>query len=117
VTGEEVSKSLKRAATLLNYPATPGIPIARINTHLLKSGGANALALFRYLDTQLQIMGQWKGMTFKEYIREELVCYSVAMSTNMKCTFKFVLVSRNAYNNVISKCIKADYNIKCAAVA
>jgi hypothetical protein len=29
-------------------------------------------------------MGQWKGATFKEYIREKLVCYSAGMSLNMK---------------------------------
>jgi hypothetical protein len=58
VTGEDVSKSLKRAATTLNYPETWGILITCINTHSLRSGGANALALSGYSDTQLL---KWGG--------------------------------------------------------
>ncbi len=84
VTGEDISKGLKMAATLLHYPTTRGIPIECIDTHSLHSGGANALALSGYSDTQIQKMGRWKGTTFKEYIREELACYSAGMSTNMK---------------------------------
>ena len=61
-------------ATLLQYPSTWGIPIDRVDTHSLRSGGANALALSGYSDTQIQKMGRWKGATFKEYIREELAC-------------------------------------------
>ncbi len=114
VMGEDVSKSLKRAAKLLNYPMTQGIPIARIDTHLLRSKGANALA---YLDTQIQKMAQWKGVTFKEYMREELGCYSAGMSTSMKHTFKLINISRNAYHKVTAECIKADYNVNCAAAA
>jgi hypothetical protein len=46
---------------------TQGIPIALIDTHLLRSGGANALAfLFGYSNTQLEKMGRWKEATFKE---------------------------------------------------
>jgi hypothetical protein len=99
VTGEDISKGLKMAATLLQYPSTRGIPIACIDTHLLRSGGANALALSGYSDTQIQKMGRWKGATFKEYIREELACYSAGMSTHMKRNFKFVNVSGNAYHD------------------
>jgi hypothetical protein len=38
-----------------------GIPIDRIDTHSLRSGGANALSLARYSDTQIQKMGRWRG--------------------------------------------------------
>ena len=68
VTGENISKGLKMVATLLHYPTTRGIPIEHIDTHSLCSGGANALALSGYSDTQIQKMGRWKGATFKEYI-------------------------------------------------
>ena len=80
ITGEDISKGLKMAATLLHYPTTRGIPINHINTHSLCSGGANALALSGYSDTQIQKMGRWKGATFKEYICKELACYSAGMS-------------------------------------
>jgi hypothetical protein len=64
------------AATELQYPTNKGISILRINTHSLRSGEANALALAGYLDTQIQKMGRWRGAIFKEYIWEELVCYA-----------------------------------------
>jgi len=35
VTGDDISKGLKMAATLLQYPSTWGIPIYRANTHSL----------------------------------------------------------------------------------
>jgi hypothetical protein len=111
VTGYDISKGLKMAATLLHYPTKRGIPIDCIDTHSLRSGGANALALSGYSDMQIQKMGRWKGATFKEYIREELTCYSAGMSSNMKWNFKFVNVSGNAYNNVTGRCLEEDYNI------
>ena len=117
VTGEDISKGLKMAATLLHYPTTREIPIERIDTHSLRSGGANALALSGYSDTQIQKMGRWKGATFKEYIHEELACYSAGMSTNMKRTFKFVNVSGNAYNDVTVTCIEDDYNVNISGAA
>jgi hypothetical protein len=68
VCGKDVSKALMMAAAILQYPITRGISIKRIDTHSLWSGGANALALFGYWDTQIQKMGRWKGAIFKEYI-------------------------------------------------
>ena len=117
ITGEDISKGLKMAATLLHYPTTRGIPIERIDTHSLRSGGANALALSGCSDTQIQKMGRWKGVTFKEYIREELACYSAGMSTNMKQKFKFVNVSGIAYNDVMVTCIEEDYNVNLSGAA
>jgi hypothetical protein len=57
VTSDHISKALKEAATALEYPILKGIPIDRINTHSLRSGGANALSLAGYSDTQIQKMG------------------------------------------------------------
>ena len=87
VTAEHISRALKSAATELQYLTNKGIPITRINTHSLRSGGANALALAGYSDTQIQKMGRWRGATFKEYIREELACYARNMSRDMKRKF------------------------------
>jgi hypothetical protein len=105
------------AAMLLQYPAMWGIPIACIDTHLIRSGGANALALLGYSDTQIQKTGLWKVATFKEYIREELACYSTGMSTSMKQNFKFVNISGNAYQDMTQKCMTNKYNINCTAAA
>jgi hypothetical protein len=117
VTDKDISKGLKMAATLLQYPAMWGIPIACINTHSLRSGGANALALLGYSDTQIPKMGHWKGAMFKEYNREELACYSTGMYTSMKQIFKFVNISGSAYHDVKQTCMTNEYNINCAAAA
>jgi hypothetical protein len=57
ITNKDVSKASKVAATALDYPAVKGISINRIDTHSLQSGGANALLLAGYSDTQIQKMG------------------------------------------------------------
>jgi hypothetical protein len=111
VCGKDVSKALKMAATLLEYPETRGIPIELIDTHSLQTGGANALSLSGYSDTQIQKMGRWRGAMFKEYIREQLACYSKGMTTNMKCNFKFVNVHGNAYHDITSTCILTEYKL------
>jgi len=80
VTSNHVSTALKLAAGTLEYPTIKGIPIEWVNTHSLQSGGANALALAGYLDTQIQYMGRWHGATFKEYVRNELWCFSSGTS-------------------------------------
>ncbi len=95
---------------MLKYPTTKGIPIQRINTHSLRSGGANALSLVGYSDTQIQKMGRWRGATFKEYIREELACFSANMSTDMQRRFNFVNIAGNAYHDVTSELVLEEYN-------
>jgi hypothetical protein len=102
ITNKDVSKALKAVATVLEYPMAKGIPINRIDTHSLRSGGANALSLSGYSDTQIQKMERWRGATFKEYIQEELVCFSEGMSKSksMKNKFDFVNIAGNAFNTI-----------------
>ncbi len=84
ITNKDVSKALKAAAMVLDYPMAKGISVDHIDTHLLQSGGANALSVAGYSGTQSQKMGRWRGATFKEYIQEELVCFSEGMLTSTK---------------------------------
>ena len=63
---------LKFATTVLNYLSLKGIPIDRVGTHLLISGGASALSLAGYSDRDIQKMGRRREETFKEYIRDKL---------------------------------------------
>ena len=109
VTAEHISQSLKLAASMLEYPSKKGIPIQRVNTHLLRSGGANALALLGYSDTEIQKMGRWRGATFKEYIREELASFSTNMSRDMKRTFNFVIIAGNTFHDVTSELVLDGY--------
>jgi hypothetical protein len=74
VTADNISRALKISAAIFHYPTNKGIPVDRIDMGSLQSGATNTLTLARYLDTQIQKIGQWHGATFKEYIREELAC-------------------------------------------
>lgn len=109
VTDNDIRASLKSAATILNYPATKGIPIDHIDTHSLRSGGANALSLSGYSDREIQKMGRWGSATFKEYIREELAVFSAGMSTSMKQRFNFVNITGGVYNDVTTEIINLPY--------
>ena len=100
---------------MLDYPLNQGIPISSMDTHSLQSGGANALALSGYSDTQIQKMGRWRGKTFKDYIREDLACYLVGMSTNMKRNFKFVNIAGNVFNDITEECIANEYDVAAPA--
>jgi hypothetical protein len=97
MTAELISKALKSTAKELQYPTNKGIPITRINTHSLRSGGANALSLNWYADNKIQKMGWWRGATFKEYIRQELATYLRNMSWDIKHKFNFVNIAGNAF--------------------
>jgi hypothetical protein len=103
--------ALKQAATVLDYPIAKGIPIKRIDTHSLRSGGANALSLAGFSDTQTQKMGRWRGATFKEYVREELASFSEGMSTKMKQKFHFVNVAGNSMNDITESIIASEYTV------
>jgi hypothetical protein len=54
ITNQDVSAASKLAATFLDYPTTISIPINQIDTHLLRSNGANALLMTGYSNTQIQ---------------------------------------------------------------
>ena len=56
VTDNDIRVALKTAAAALDYPSR-GFPIERIDTHSLRCGGANALSLAGYSDTQIKKMG------------------------------------------------------------
>ena len=56
---------LKLAITALNYPYLKGIPIDRVDTHSLRSGGENALSLAGYRDRDIQKMGICRGETLR----------------------------------------------------
>jgi hypothetical protein len=65
ISDKDIRAALKLAASALNYPATRGIPIERVDTHSLCIGGANALSLAGYSDRHIQKLGRWRGETFK----------------------------------------------------
>ena len=111
VTDEDIRASVKMAAAVLNYPELRGIPVERVDTHSLRSGGANALALAGYTETQIQKMGRWKGATFKEYISDQLHCFAAGMSKSMSQQFGFVNIAGGAYSDVTNTAVATNYNV------
>ena len=51
---DNMSAALETATTALNYPYLKGIPIDRVDTHSLRSGGENSLLLVGYSDRDIQ---------------------------------------------------------------
>ena len=98
---DNMSAALKFATTELNYPSLKGVPIDRVETHSLRSGGANALSLVGYINRYKQKMGRGRGETCKVYIREEVHFFAEGMSTAMKQDFKFVNISGGAYSELV----------------
>jgi hypothetical protein len=117
ITNEDISRALKAAATVLDYPNAKIILIDQIDTHSLHSSGTNALSLAGYLDTQIQKMGCWRGATFKEYIHDELACFMEGMSTSMKKQFNFVNITGNAFNTITDNLIKKEYEVNVLAAS
>lgn len=111
VNHNQISTALKLAAAALDYPSCKGIPIDRIDTHSLRCGGANALALSGHTDREIQKMGRWRSATFLEYIRESLYNFSAGMSTKMKQKFNFVNVEGGVFKDVTSDAINTAYNV------
>ena len=106
----DITKMLKAAAVAKEYPETRGCPIDRIDTHSLRSGGANALSLAGYEEFQIQKMGRWNSRTFKEYIAEQLSHFTDGMSEAMSKTFNFVNIAAGGWQeNVFDKTVAADY--------
>ena len=85
-----------------------------VNTHSLSSGSTMMLALSGYSDTHIQKMRILKGASLKEYIHEDLVCYSGGMSRDMRRLFSFVSIAAGANKdilvNVKNTMMVTDYN-------
>jgi hypothetical protein len=62
-------------------------------------------------------MGRWRGATFKEYIREELACFSEGMSRSMKRTFDFVNIAGNAFNKITDDILDREYEVNVSAAS
>lgn len=117
VTEQDIREAIKLAAVACDYPGTRGTPINLINTHSLRIGGACALALAGYSDTQIQKMGRWRGATFKEYVRENLSNYAEGMSKAMKKVHGFVNIDTGTYTDVSARCVEMDYGMTISAAA
>ena len=63
-------------------------------------------------------MGRWQGVTFREYICEQLASYSKGMSKNMKQKFNFINVAAGAHSDIVdvtSAVLVTKFNTAAAA--
>lgn len=104
VTDKDIRATLKAAAVALNYEER-GIPTNRVDTHSLRAGGANALALSGYSDREIMKMGRWRGATFMEYISEQLSSFSKGMSKAMSRRFHFVNVEGGVLRDITNQVV------------
>lgn len=90
VTDSMISYEVKFAAKALDYPSR-GLPLVRMDTHSLRSGGACALKLAGRKDTEIQKMGRWapNSTAFLEYIQQQLSSFSSGMATQMSRIAQF----------------------------
>jgi hypothetical protein len=117
VINKDIREAVKLAATALDYEGTRGTPIKLINTHSLRIGGACALALGGFSDTQIMKMGRWRSGAFREYVRENLSNYAEGMSKAMKKCHYFVNIDSGTYTDVSSICEQTDYGAPVVAAA
>ena len=84
VTDDNMRFAVKYAAAALKYHER-GIPIDRMDTHSLRSGGACALKLSGYDSDAIRKMGRWApgSSAFLEYIQQQLSEITVGISTRM----------------------------------
>ena len=110
VNDNDIRRALKIAAVAKEYDTYRGIPIARIDTHSLRAGGANALHLAGYSDREIQKMGRWRSDTFKEYISEQLDKFTKGMSTKMRRNFNFVNVKGGVLRDITRNVLNSTSN-------
>ena len=62
-------------------------------------------------------MEQRQGATSKEYIREELACFTKGMSKSIKTKFDFVNIAGNAFNTIMDDLIYREYEVNVFAAS
>ena len=70
ITNNIISRALKAVATVLDHPNTKGIPVDRINTHSLSSGGTNRLLLVGY--SMKYLYAFWRECRLSTSMKQQL---------------------------------------------
>ena len=70
---ENMSAALKFSTKALNYTSLKGITIYRVDTHSLRSGGANTLSLAVYNDSDIQKWGYGEGKPLRSIYKRNYI--------------------------------------------
>jgi hypothetical protein len=67
--------------------------ISLISLHSFRAGGAMALKLIGHSDTTIMKFGQWKSLTFLQYIHNQIAHISAGVSQSMSTELKFTNIA------------------------
>ena len=70
-----------------------GIEADLVGAHSLRAGGAMALKLNGSDDTTIMKMGRWSGLTFLQYIHNQIAHISTGLSNKMSTTIDFINIA------------------------
>jgi hypothetical protein len=92
ITSGDIVKLVKastRQLQLENQAIDPDM----VGSHSLRAGGAMALKLHGYDDTTIMKMGRWSGLTFLQYIHNQIAHLSKDVSKRMSIPLPFLNIS------------------------
>ena len=92
IKSEHIVKMVRKAVTALQLHRN-GINPALVGSHSLRAGGAMALKLHGESDTTIMKYGRWSGLTFMQYIHNQIAHISKDISTKMSTPLPFVNIA------------------------
>ena len=88
ITNRDMTKGLRTAVQDLNLHHK-GIDADLVGPHSLRAGGDMALKLNGADDTTIMKMGRWSGLTFLQYIHNQIAHISTGLSDQMNTKLEF----------------------------
>ena len=85
-------EGLRHAVKALNLHNN-GIDADLVGAHSLRAGGAMALKLTGADDTTIMKMGRWSGLTFLQYIHNQIAHLSAGLSEKMSTPIEFINIA------------------------
>jgi hypothetical protein len=92
ITASDIVKLVKTATRQLQLDRQ-AIDPDMVGSHSLRAGGAMALKLHGYDDTTIMKMGRWSGLTFLQYIHNQIAHLSKDVSRKMSIPLPFLNIS------------------------
>ena len=92
ITSSDIVRLVKAATRQLQL-SQQAIDLDMVGSHSLRAGGAMALKLHGYDDTTIMKMGGWSGLTFLQYIHNQIAHLSKDISRKMSIPLPFLHIS------------------------
>jgi hypothetical protein len=92
ITSTQMVACLREAVIALRLHNN-GIDADLVGAHSLRAGGAMALKLAGTDDTTIMKMGRWSGLTFLQYIHNQIAHLSTGLSNKMSTPIDFINIA------------------------